>query len=237
MGKDRIFKTKDKDDKDLVLKFARPSQKILNKADLVFRTSFSNALREGVLTAAEVDKILRERGIWDDDKELEAEKFRTEIGELEEKLKDPTLNNEQGKALCEKITSVRINLIRHNSIYTTVADNTCENMANEARNQYLCATCIHDNKTGLRVYKDVENFQDRLDEAAALDAYREAMIASLEAQTGRDLPSDLTQEYAENKWLAERGLLDGDSDDAAEEEKPKAKVKKKRKVRKKTKAS
>ncbi len=244
MNKDRVFKTKDKDKNDLVLKFVRPTQKVLNKADLVYRTSFSRALRSGVLTSAEVDKILRERGIWDDDKEKEAAKFRAETAELEEKLKDPTLTNNQGSDICTAIGKLRLNLLRHNSIYTTVADNTCENMANEARNQHLCAACIYDNKTGLKVYKDVEDFRNRLDESAALDSYRETMIASLEVVIGKDLPSDLTEEYAENQWLSERGLLDDDKEpeskeEASDEPEKKKPVRKKKKKtrRKKTKVS
>jgi hypothetical protein len=220
MSKDRIFKTKDKDDEELVLKFVRPSQKVLNKSDLIYRTAFSKALREGVLTNAEVDKILRERGIWDDTKEEEAAEIRTKINGLEEKLADSSLTNKQGAALCAEVSKTRLELLRHNSIYTTVADNTCENMGNEARTQYLCAACVYDNKTGLKVYKDVEDFKDRLDEVAALDSYRETMISSLEVVMGRDLPSDLTEEYAERKWLQERNLdASGEElkDDDAEE--------------------
>lgn len=237
-SKDRIFKTKDKDGNDLVLKFVRPSQKVLNKADLIYRTMFSNALREGVLTSAEVDKILRARGIWDDNKEVEAAEIRAKISNLEAKLKDASLNNEQGEAVCKEISSVRVDLLRHNSVYTTVADNTCENMGNEARSQYLCSACVYDNKTGLKVYKDVEDFKDRLDEPTAADAYRETMISALEVAIGRDLPSDLTEEYAENKWLSDRGLTEQDKAEAeeAEEEVTEKKpvMKKKKKVRKKS---
>jgi len=231
--KDRVFKTTDKDDNELVLKLTRPSQKVLNKSDLVYRTTFSKALREGVLTSAEVDKILRDRGIWDDEKEAEAAEIRAKIVDFEAKLADKSLSNEQGTAICDEITKTRVELMRHNSIYTTVADNTCENMGNEARNQFLCVSCVYDNKTGLKVYKDVDDFQNRLDEASALDSYRETMISSLEVAMGRDLPSDLTEEYAERKWLSDRGLdKEPEVEEEVEvgtEEAPAKPVKKKRK--------
>ena len=232
--KDRIFKTTDSDGAELVLKLVRPSQKILNKSDLVYRTTFSNALREGVLTSAEVDKILRTRGIWDDDKEAEATALRQKILELEKKLKDLSLTNEQGTAVCDEISATRLELMRHNGIYTTVADNTCENMGNEARNQFLCAACVYDNKTGLKVYKDVDDFQNRLDEVAALDSYRETMISSLEVAMGRDLPSDLTEEYAERKWLSERGLDKEPEVEEETEEEPEVEATKTVKRKKKT---
>jgi hypothetical protein len=65
------------------------------------------------------------------------------------------------------------------------------------------------------VYKDLEDFRSRLDETSTIDSYREATIASLEVLIGQDLPSDLSTQYTENKWLAERGL---DKDEAEESE-------------------
>ena len=56
-----------------------------------------------------------------------------------------------------------------------------------------------------------------------MDSYRETVIASLEVAMGRDLSSDLTEEYAENKWLKERGLVeDTASKDEDKDEESKA---------------
>jgi len=67
------------------------------------------------------------------------------------------------------------------------------------------------------VYKDLEDFKGRINEISTIDSYREASIASLEALIGQDLPSDLSTQYTENKWLAERGL-DKQEDEETEEE-------------------
>ena len=225
--KDRVFTTKDRDGNDWVLKFSRPSQKILNKGELVYRTVFSRALRQDVCTQAEIDNLLRERGIWNDKKEDKAEKMRVEIATLEAKLSDISLTNEQGKLVCEEIRRQRLDLLRHNSIYTQISDNTCETMASEARTQLFAAECVCDNKTDLRVFKDVDDFKERLDELSAQDSFREAMISSLEVVVGRELPSDLTTEYAENKWLTQRDMLD-ENGLIKEPEKKKAKKAKKK---------
>ena len=228
MKDDRIFTTKNKDDGDWVLRFKRPNQEILSEAELIYRTTFSRAFRQGILTNAEVDKVLRERGIWDEKREKEAIEFQEFIISLEERLKDPSISNDQGKSICEEIVKKRSELIAHNNIYTQTADNTCETMASEDRNRFFCSKCIYDNKTGLRVYDGVDDFRNRLDEQAAVDSYRETVIATLEVLMGRELPSDLTSEYAENLWLNERGLVDEDATDekAEVEEKPKLKKKK-----------
>ena len=214
--KDRIFTTKDSEDQDLVLLFKRPSQKTIGKSELVYREKYSEAFRKGLLLNAEVVEVMKKRGLWDKSKEDEAQVMMDAISALEEKLKDPELNNVDGRSLCEEITQARVDLMSHNRMVTSVTDNTVEYCANEERNQFLTAECVYNNKTGAKVYKDTEDFKSRLDEPGSIDSYRETVIASLEAMTGRDLSSDLTEEYAENKWLKDRGLLEDESKDESE---------------------
>jgi len=206
--KDRIFTSKDVEGNELTLKFVRPNQAILSKAELVFRSAFSKAFRADIITNAEVEKMLRERNIWNDEQRKEANDIRVQIIDLENKLEDDnaSLSNEQGLALCNEITVLRIKLMSLNSIYQTIVDNTCETIAQEARNRFLCTQCIVDNTTGLRVYKDVDDFEQRSDDVLAFDAFRETVIASLEVSAGRQLPSDLTEDYAENKWKRNRSV-------------------------------
>lgn len=217
--KDRIFNTTDVDGNDLVLVFKRPNQKILSKSELVYREKYSEAFRKGLLLNAEVIETMKKRGLWDESKEREADEMRNKISELEEKLKDPGLDNEAGDAICKEILEARTALMAHNRMFTSVTDNTVESCANEERNQFLTAECVYNNKTGKKVYKDIEDFKNRLDEAATSDSYREAVIASLEVVVGRDLSSDLTEEYAENKWLRQRATAeDTDEDDGQDSE-------------------
>ncbi|MHA2063164.1 MAG: hypothetical protein ACXABY_02165 [Candidatus Thorarchaeota archaeon] len=214
--KDRIFTTKDPEGEDLVLLFKRPTQKTISKSELVYREKYSEAFRKGLLLNAEVIEVMKKRGLWDKSKEDEAQVMMDNITALEDKLKDPELNNVDGRRLCEEITQARADLMTHNRMMTSVTDNTVESCANEERNQFLTAECVYNNKTGVKVYKDTEDFRSRLDEPASIDSYRETVIASLEAMTGRDLSSDLTEEYAENKWLKERGLLKDEAEDESE---------------------
>lgn len=206
--KDRIFNTKDTEGNKLVLLFKRPNQSVLSKSELVYREKYSEAFRKGLLLNAEVVEAMKKRGLWDASKEEEAAEMRAAIAVLEEGLQNPALDNVDGRALCDKLTQARMDLMAHNRMLTSVTDNTVESVANEERNQFLTAECVYNNKTGVKVYKDIEDFKSRLDEVATIDSYRETVIASLEAAMGRDLSSDLTDEYAENKWLKDRGLLE-----------------------------
>lgn len=222
---DRIFTTKDEDGEDLVLRFKRPSQTILSKAELVYRTAFSKAFRQDIITDAEVGKLLRDRGLWTEKEQSAVDGLREEIIDLEEKLKNPGLSDEEGEVICKDIEGKRIEVISASLLYQNLADNTCEAMAREEQNKFLCVECVVDNKTGERVYKDIDEFKARMDELMAVDAFQETVIAALEIQTGRQLSSNPTDEYAENKWRAERKA----KAEKAEEKPKKAKTKKKTK--------
>jgi len=199
----RVFTTKGEDGNDMVLEFRPPSQGALNKAELVFKKTFSKCFRDGILTTSEVEKILRERGIWDDDKEREAAMFQLQIAKLEAKLKDGELEDEEAKALCEELVVLRTELMNHNEPVVSIAENTCESISGEERNQFLVTQCIYHKAAGSRVYKSVEEFKSRGEEQAARDSYMETVIASLEVTMGEELPSDLSQIYSENRWLTD----------------------------------
>jgi len=211
----RVFATKDEEGEELLYEFRRPTQAVMSKAELVRRAKFSEAFRAGVVVNAEVFKILRERNLWGDDEEAKSSELRDKITKAEEGLNDEGITNDDGMELVEKIKLLRSELDEHQSIATQISDATCESVANENVNMFYAASCVYDKNTGAKVYKDLEDFRSRLDNASTIDSYREATIASLEVLIGKDLPSDLSTQYTENKWLAERGL---DKDEAEESE-------------------
>jgi hypothetical protein len=230
----RVFKTKDNDGNELLYEFRRPSQKVISTAELVARARYSEAFRAGVLVNKEVFKALRERGLWGDEQEEESRLLREKISSLEESLRDDTISNDDGLKLVAELRGARLEQQRHNSIITDVTDATCESIANEERNMFYAASCTYNKNTGQKVYKDLEDFKSRLNELSTVEAYREATIASLEVLTGKDLPSDLSTQYTENKWLVERDLLESEEDEQETEteeleEKPQKKKRGRRK--------
>lgn len=233
----RVFKTKDKEGNELVYEFRRPSQAIISKAELISRARYSEAFRAGVLVNKEVFKALRERGLWGDEQEEENNQLNDRISKLEEKLRDPQITNDEGLKLVDELKVARLAQQEHTSIVTNVTDATCESIANEERNMFYAASCTYNKTTGQKVYKDLEDFKSRFNELSTIESYREATIASLEVLTGQDLPSDLSSRYTENKWLAERNLLESEDEPQVEAEEEPKPQKKKRGRRKKVASS
>jgi len=224
---ERIFTSKDKDNKDIELVLRKPSQLVLNKADLARRVEFSRALTAGVCLAAQVDRLLKERGIWGETEEAHSKCLREKIIALENSL-EGVADKDVGARICLEIKEARATLYEHNSLYLSATENTCESMATTAMHKVICAECVYKKDGGAKVFKDAEDFSNRLDETIAMDAFREVIISSLEDATGRSLPTDLESEYKENKWMKENAgekvQTDvNDTTEVAEVKKPKKK--------------
>lgn len=222
MSKERVFTVKDSDGKDRVLRLNVPSQKVLAQGDFIYRQYFSSAIRAGILTNAEANKLLSDREIWGDDNEDVARDLRVKIKDLEDMLgEDSNITEKKGKNVCQQLKKLREELNRTTRVYTSVTDNTAESLAHEARLRYYASECVVDDETGDKIFSDLDDYENRMNEQAALAAYREAMIANFERILGVDMPNDLGAQYPEDKWLAEL--------EKAKEEKPKPARRKKRK--------
>lgn len=222
MAKARVFKAAKADGTEVTLKFISPTQKQNSKANLVQKAEFSRALRAEVLTSAEVEKLLRDRGLWGEEQEAKLNVLNEKLRELTDQLDDDTLSNEDGEKLCVRIEDLRAEIAQINDIHQTIAPNTCELMAEEARIKYLATVCVVDAKTNRPVYKDVDHFDDLMDSEPQMtvSAYTETMVGLMSLSFDRDLPTDLSSSLPENEWRSKRGLLEDteDQEDGQEDE-------------------
>jgi hypothetical protein len=198
--KERQFKSTTVDGKEVEAVFKKPSQQVLTKGDFVYRTEFSNAVRAGVMTNAEANKLLKERGIWDDSKDDEERKLRTDISMLEKELGEIT-EQDPGLAVVEKLRRARIALRDLTSLYSAVLDNTAESIASDARSQYFASECSVYKIGGKKIFTSLDDFRKRMDEKLASDCYKEVLIANWEQVLGIEMPSGFNPELAEEKWL------------------------------------
>lgn len=210
----RIFKSEDSDGKEVCLRFNRPTQVVLSKGDFVYREYFSKAIRAGVMTAAEANKILKDRGIWSDELEGELVAMRINLARLEEKLKP--LSREEGMPIFKEIKTLRRDIDELTEVRTSVTNNTAESVASEMRTQFYTSECVVYNDSGERVFRNLDDFLSRLDEKLTLDCYKQALISNYEQVLGIDVPLDFTAELSEDNWLEDKKR-------ETEEEKPKTK--------------
>lgn len=221
----RIFKSENSLGEEVVLRFERPSQKIVSRGDFIYRENFSKAIRAGFMTNAEALKLLQEREIWTEKEEKELAGIRLQVAVLEGKLE--SADKETGMDIFEKLKSIRYRLNTLNSVRSNILDNTAEQAASEMRTQFYASECVVHDSNGKKVFNDFDDFLGKLDEKIVVDCYRQALISNYEHMFGINVPESFESVLPEDKWLAS---LD------EKEEKP-APQKKKRGRKKKTQSS
>lgn len=229
MKKAKEFTSIDDKDNEITVLFKSPNQDILTRGDFVYRTEFSRAVRSGIMTAAEANKLLRERGIWDDEREAQESELRVKIAELEKKLEDAS--GEDGLALVEQIKKERVSLQQLTNIYGAISENTAESVASEARTQFFASECsVY--KDGGRVFKSYEDFKKRLDEQITVDCYRHALISNWEEVLGVSI-EEMSDQFPEDEWLSKNEPEQSQVTEKVETPEPEEKPKKTRRKRKK----
>jgi hypothetical protein len=248
MSKDKIFTSKKPDGKEVEIKFLKPSQKVISRGDFVYREHFGKSVRAGLMTNAEAEKLLKDRNIWNDERESEAIDIQVRINDLEEKFSlDTAIDTNEGLKIYKELKELRSDLLSLTNIRRAIVDNTAEAMAAEMRTQFYASECVVYNHNGQRVFKNLDDFMSKLGEELALDCYRNALIANYETVFGIDLSKadEVDSREAEDKWLdkiqekeVEKEVEEEKSDELKDSAPPEdkveePKVKKKRRSRKK----
>ena len=174
----RKFETIGINNETIELGIIVPSQKVLQEAAFQYSKAFSKGLREGLLTNAEAEKIVKERGLWG------AEKLK-EIAEIEEEidLKERILVDKEKEKLSDNVAleiayelatlrDKKFNLQRPiQSIY----NNTAESRAEEIRIEFLTSNCIINPKDNKIFFKNHDDFLDMADGPAARESVYQLM--------------------------------------------------------------
>lgn len=139
---------------------ADPTGEDVRKADWQYSKIFNQALADGFPTQAQMIDVLKARGIISDDYTKEVEQTRIELAtalfRLENLLPDAT-DFEREQAAIE-VAALRDKLFRLNQRVNGPLANTCENLAEDARIEFLTARIIQ-KKDGTKVWSDFEAYR------------------------------------------------------------------------------
>jgi hypothetical protein len=202
--KDRKFTSVDKDGQEILLVMRIPTQSQIAGADFCFKKHFSEAVRNGIVTGAEITKLLKEQNIWTEDHDKQATDLRTQIAECENKFLNKEVTKDDGVALHVILKDLRHKQNMLTSVVSAMTDNTAESYASDAKTRYLATECSQCQDGNRKVFKDVKAFNERFPDRLTIDCYRKAMLASIESQTGITLPDSIDAELPEDAWMTEQ---------------------------------
>lgn len=191
--------TVDVDGKKVKIVVRRPGNKVSNEAQRKGALVWTQCVREGVMTKKELTNYMKERGIWDTEKESEEQILVTKIGDLEKELylgtKAGKIKASKGKDLAIQMRVKRGELRDLLSERVGLEGNTAESLSDNARFDYMVANCTYyDN--GERVYKDLDDYEQRAEDEIAFEA------ATTLAEMIYVVDKDFEKKLPENKFLS-----------------------------------
>jgi len=137
-----IFETLDEDQKTYFI--ADPSGEDIRKADWNYSKVFNQAMADGFPTQAQMLEILRDRGIISDEYTTSVEQARIRLAAALFRLEnlDETADDSDKENLAVEVANYRDTLFRLNQRVNGPLGNTCENLAEDARTEYLTSRII-----------------------------------------------------------------------------------------------
>jgi hypothetical protein len=222
--------TVDGDEKEFFLQV--PNSEQINKAEWHYSKVYNKALVEGVATTAEMIDILTTRGLYGPDYEKKLQELQVNIAVKLAEMHNAT-EDDKKEALAMEVANLRDELYRWNQRITGPLSNSCEQMAEDAKTEYLTSVCVFD-AAGNSVWDSYDAFVGEKNQGLALRARFEVLLWL------QGLDADFLDKTPENKVLRELALQRAEAEakaatpqleaSSAEEEEPK---KAKRKPRKK----
>lgn len=195
----------------------------IRDADWNYSKTYTKCLLEGITTAAEMMEILQRRGIVGPEFEQRAMELTTVLNERIVALGEAATMEEK-RNLAIDVANAREDLFQWNQRLNGPMANTCEQIADDARLEYL-TSCMITNEDGSTVWSSYDTFLEEKSQALALKARFEVMLflqgltsdfleQTPEAVTMREVEVELTERAEEAlkaaKALAEERLIASD---------------------------
>lgn len=161
-------------DEETVYFIGVPSAEDIRGADWQYSKKYTKCLNEGIPTSAELSDILRRRGVIGEDFDRRADELSTILNELLLRLSEAQ-SDEDKAALAVEVSRAREALFQWNQRLSGPMSNTCEQISDDSRLEYLTA-CILQDKDSNKIWSNYEDFLTSKDQALTLKARYEVML-------------------------------------------------------------
>jgi len=220
-----------------------PSANDIREADWQYSKVYTRSLTEGITTSAEMMDILRRRSIVGSEFEQRAIELTRILNQKILQLQTAE-NIDQKRELAIEVAQARDELFQWNQRLNGPMSNTCENLADDARLEYL-TSCMVVNSDAERIWKDYDSYLKERSNSKALRARYEVMLylqglesdfleKTPEAQAMKDVERELLKRAEEAalalKAIEEENKQTSDiTEEVVTEEAPKPKKARKKK--------
>lgn len=191
------------DDQEVVLRVDKPSVTHRQESQRIRSLEFAKLLRAGVISRHELDKVVKERGIWTDEQEQEYKLLEEEV---KNKVRALLTGGpfEQAKKLAFEIRKLRDKMTEMTGERIAWADYTVEGQADNAAFNYLVASCLVYNDSGKPFFTSVDEYLNT-EHSELANWAATTLMARMYGVSG-----DAVKQLPENQFLLKYGLVNKD---------------------------
>lgn len=172
------------------------------EAQKVYNQAFSDAVKSGCIVRARLDDLLKEQGLWDDNKQIRFNTLQQQLLDSEKTLAKGGISLKTAKDIAVRMKSLREDLRELISVRTNLDNHTAEGQADNARFNYLISCSLVYSSTKDKYFKTYEEYLTRASEPIAVKA------AQVLANMLYGLDSDYEKKLPENKFLIKYKFVD-----------------------------
>lgn len=194
-------------EKTVTIIVKKPNNALVSQAQRVSAKTWTECVRDGIMTKKELEKFMKEHDIWNQDKEKEQKEITERINALEKELylgsKGKRISKSEGKRIAINMRIERIKLRELIAEKMSLEQNTAESLSDNSRFDFLVAnSTFYEN--GQRVYKDLDDYTENSDSEIGFAA------ATALAQMMYSIDKDFEAKLPENKFLKMFNFVDDD---------------------------
>ncbi len=189
-----------------------PSGEDIRKADWEYSKIYAQAISDKLLTQAQMTDALQEAGIISDEYESQVERVRIQLGAELFRLENlmEAASDDEKESTAREIGRLRDELFVLNQRVNGPMANTCENLAEDARTDFL--TCrIVENENGKNVWETYEDYRNDENTALTVRSRFEVMLWM------QGLESNFLENTPEQQTLRSIAVSRAEEEIAAEE--------------------
>ena len=158
----RILKI-NKDGQEIEVYLKQPSLDEREKGEAMRLKAWNQAIKEGAFFYESLNKILREQGLWDEEKEDKIIELQRELLDNIAILKRGGIKLSQARQIAIRIRQIRIELALTASIRQKYVNETVEGIAqNKEFNYFVSCVAVYSNDRNKKYFASYEDFLNRI---------------------------------------------------------------------------